>query len=169
MNNIWKRLVVLTILVIGIFATVSPPSMASPADDWSIAGTLHEKSMDSTNTAMAQELAFPAEVEIGLVQPATVAEIEALKTAWLDSERQYAELIKPFYEQRSELLATMRKTMPLGTHWQDPQTGLVFETVEPDVKAVTMEHYGIKRTALEGESSSGKLSKKRAVELGYTL
>lgn len=170
------RLLVLAIMAFGfLMLGSSPPAHASPANDGGVAGNFESTIMD-TQLAPAEaltdrpsDLAFPQSVDAGLVRPATNAEILELQKAWQDNERQYAEIIKPYYEKRGELLAAMREAIPIGHHWQDPQTGIVFETEEPNGKMVTFDHFGVKRTAIEGESGSGKLAKKRAVELGYKV
>lgn len=148
----------------------SPP-VTSPAT--ATAGidlrNMETSEIPTPSAEMKEKWLFENAIQAGLVRPATDGEIEALKAAWKDNERIYNEIIKPYYEKRGELLAEMQAVIPVGYHWQDPATKLVFETVIPDGKMVTFEHYGIKRTPLEGESGSGKLSKKRANELGYDL
>lgn len=173
MNRI-TRIKQVVCLAFFVFALVAfsglgiPPVTASPAHDGGGVGKINCITM-SEATAPTNELAFPDAVERNEVKPATQAEVESLQSAWLNSEREYTEIIKPFYERRSMLIEAMQSVIPIGHHWQDPATRLVFQTEVPNGKMVTFEHFGVKRTALEGESGSGKLAKKTAIELGYEL
>jgi hypothetical protein len=56
----------------------------------------------------------------------------------------------------------------LGSHFQDPTTGTVFDIVKPSCTFVSFKEFDYERTKLEGESK-GSLSIKRAQELGYKI
>jgi hypothetical protein len=77
-----------------------------------------------------------------------------------DLKRQLKEVQEP--------LQTVMAEIGLGSHFQDPTTGTVFEIVKPNGTFVSFKEFDYERTKLEGESK-GSLSIKRAQELGYKI
>jgi hypothetical protein len=70
-------------------------------------------------------------------------------------------------ESKEELNALLTES-GVGSHFQDPSDGTVFEIVVPTGAFIPFDTIGYNRTKREGERA-GTLSVKKAKELGYEL
>ena len=95
-------------------------------------------------------------------------------TTLTDQQKQFIEISKRYETLKNELSEVKEKYTGLlqeigvGTAFQDPDDGTVFEIVVPKGRFVYNEIIGYDRTRRDGERS-GSLSLKRAKELGYNI
>jgi hypothetical protein len=78
------------------------------------------------------------------------------------------ESLKEQLKNGNEELNQILSEVGVGTSFQDPSDGTVFEIVIPKGGFVSYHHIGYDRTRREGERS-GSLSLKRAKELGFDV
>jgi len=76
------------------------------------------------------------------------------------------EAMKKSLKASGEELEILLKEEGIGSSFQDPTDGIVFEIVTPKGAFISYSHIGYDRTKREGERS-GTLSVKRAKELGF--
>lgn len=94
------------------------------------------------------------------MQQEKIGQFISLAKKMEDLKRQLKEVQEP--------LQIVMAEIGLGSHFQDPTTGTVFEIVKPSGTFVSFKELDYERTRLEGESK-GSLSMKRAQELGYKI
>lgn len=86
----------------------------------------------------------------------------------------FLDLVKQFEKQKEELKKTSialddaMKLLGVGSHFQDPDTGVVYEIVVPNGTFVEFHKVAYHRTKTKDEKQ-GTLSMSRAKELGYTI
>lgn len=78
------------------------------------------------------------------------------------------EALKERLKESKEELNTLLTETGVGSHFQDPSDGTVFEIVVPTGTFISFDTIGYNRTKREGERA-GTLAVKRAKELGYNL
>jgi hypothetical protein len=79
-----------------------------------------------------------------------------------------AEYLKSELKSVNELLNTEMTTLGYSTHFQDPETKLVYEIVQPTGTFIEFKTIGYNRTKTK-EEKIATLSATRAKELGYIL
>lgn len=88
-------------------------------------------------------------------------------TKFLELSKKYEEL-KEQMKVVSEELNQEMLNLGVGSHFQDPETKLVYEIVKPTGTYIDYKEIGYNRTK-KPEESKGSMSKTRAVELGYMV
>jgi hypothetical protein len=88
-----------------------------------------------------------------------------LKYIALDKKK---EQYKQFIEELNEVTEQLAQEMGVGGHFQDLNSGCVYQVHDHKGRFVHFEKYQIKRTRKEGERS-GSLSLTDAKELGYAV
>ena len=89
------------------------------------------------------------------------------KESFLEVVKEY-EATKNKLKELSEKLDIELESLGVGIHFQDEETGAVYEIVKPKGTFIPYKVLVYNRTKLDGEFK-GSLSKKRAEELGYTI
>jgi hypothetical protein len=78
------------------------------------------------------------------------------------------EALKERLKESKEELNALLTEAGVGTHFQDPSDGTVFEVIVPTGTFISFDTIGYNRTKREGERA-GTLSMKKAKELGYEI
>lgn len=78
------------------------------------------------------------------------------------------ELLKSELKIANEQLAIEMENLGIGTHFQDPETKLVYEIVKPTGTFIEFKTIGYNRTKTKDEKTA-TLSASRAKELGYVI
>lgn len=89
------------------------------------------------------------------------------KQTFLTAVKKYEEVKKQLKELSEELDKELTE-LGIGTHFQDEETKIVYEIVEPDGTFIAYKKVSYNRTKTKDEVK-GSLSQKRATELGYEL
>jgi hypothetical protein len=91
-----------------------------------------------------------------------------------DAQQKFLEISKR-YETLKEEMAALKPTlqelmteMGAGTHFQDPETSLVYKITVPTGTYISFDAISYVRTKKSGETK-GSLAKTEAVELGYEI
>lgn len=92
-----------------------------------------------------------------------------------DQQQKFLELTKKVEELKNSLykelypqLDSLMNELGVGSHLQDPETGVVYEIVVPNGTFIPYKTISYNRTKV-GDEKRPTLSKSRAQELGYTL
>lgn len=87
---------------------------------------------------------------------------------FLEISKQY-EALKQEMKEKKEVMLSILQEIGVDSMFQDPETKAVYKIIVPTGTFISFDTIGYKRTALEKESSSGKLAKKEATEAGFLL
>ena len=91
-----------------------------------------------------------------------------------DAQAKLLELANKYEGLKKELrdlkpqLEVVLSELGVGAHFQDPNTGAVYEIVVPQGTFISFDKISYNRTRLEGEKT-GSLSLKKAEDLGYKV
>ena len=91
-----------------------------------------------------------------------------------DTQKKFLEVskrIETLKEEMKALYPTLDELMVelgVGTHFQDPETKLVYQIVVPKGSFIEYKQVGYERTKKTGETK-GSMAMKKAEELGYSL
>jgi transcriptional/translational regulatory protein YebC/TACO1 len=89
------------------------------------------------------------------------------KEIFLITVKKYEEA-KKLLKEISEELDKELANLGVGTHFQDNETKIVYEIVEPDGTFISYKKLSYNRTKTK-EEVKGSLSQKRVTELGYEI
>ena len=96
-----------------------------------------------------------------------IAPISPVIRSFIDLERKKEE-VKEYYESLNKATEAVVAEIGVGTYFQDPTDGTVYQVVVPEGRFVTYEKYGFIRTKRDGETR-GSLSVKKAEEIGLKV
>jgi len=86
---------------------------------------------------------------------------------FIELSKQYESLKESMKAHKQELVELMAE-IGVGSHFQDPEDGTVFQIVKPSGTFISFDEVAYERTKRNGEAK-GTLSMKKADELGYKL
>jgi hypothetical protein len=86
---------------------------------------------------------------------------------FIELSKQYESLKESIKVRKQELVELMAE-IGIGSHFQDPEDGTVFQIVKPSGTFISFDDVAYERTKRNGEVK-GSMSMKRADELGYKI